>query len=80
MKTTANPAIGDAETDAPWSGSGASPLPGPSSVTTSGTCRSPMPSDDQELLAEFQRIAEPLAQHLGDTADDDLLPPGRPSR
>ncbi len=39
-----------------------------------------MSSDDQELLAEFQRIAEPLAQHLGDTADDDLLPPGRPSR
>ena len=39
-----------------------------------------MSSDDQELLAELQRIAEPLAQRLGGTADDDLLPPGRPSR
>ena len=32
-----------------------------------------MSSDDQELLAELQRIAEPLAQRLGNATDDDLL-------
>ena len=39
-----------------------------------------MSSDHQELLAELQRIAEPLAQRIGDAADDDRLPPERPSR
>ena len=80
MKTTANPAIGDAETRRTLVGQRVESLARTILCYYKRTCRSPMSSDDQELLAELQRIAEPLAQHLGDTTDDDLLPPGRPSR